>query len=453
MRLFAEMAHAGCRASGYHKAILHLLAHTLCQGRHTVTQLLRTVGQQHHDWSADYRLYASHLQAPALFEPIIKGTEALLMEGQPLVLAVDDSTMAKTGLKIPAAGWYRDAQSPGFHTNLKYSIKFVQLSAAVHPPGHPECSRLVPVAFGLIPKLPKLPPEPSRQERARHRTNSPGAHALQLLQSVRQQLSPERPIYLTGDGDYTNTTVLRGLPQGVIYLGRCRADMNLRAVPQPAPAPGKGRPLAYGTKLPTPEQLRRDRQIPWQICSLNKRGKQTTFRYKHIAQARSRITGEKKVIQIVVIAPLRYKKRKSAPWSYTQPAYVMCTDPSLDPKKVIEVYSMRWGIEVNFKEEKQLFGIAHPQVRHPHSVAAAPTLAVAAYAALHLAAIRAFGHRKLPPAVSPPKWRKRQPPRRLATQDLITQLQHEASVHYLNFSGFASTARPPGMPKKTALAA
>ena len=131
----------------------------------------------------------------------------------------------------------------------------------------------------------------------------------------------------------------------------------------------------------------------------------------------------------------------------------MCTDPALDPRKVIEVYSMRWGIEVNFKEEKQLFGIGHPQVRHPQSVVAAPTLAVAAYAALHLAAIRAFGYRKLPPAVSLPKWRKQKPPRRLATQDLIAQLQHETNVDYLNFSGFVTATSPNRTPKKAALAA
>ena len=238
-----------------------------------------------------------------------------------------------------------------------------------------------------------------------------------------------------------------------MYFGRCRGDMNLRSVPDPCPSRGKGRPLAYGNKLPTPEELRKDKQIPWQTCTLDKRGKQTTFRYKHIAQARSRITGEKAIIQVVVIAGLRYKKRKNASWAYTQPAYVMCTDPSLDPKKVIEVYSMRWGIEVNFKEEKQLFGIGHPQVRHPQSVAAAPTLAVAAYAALHLAAIRAFGYRKLPPAVSLPKWRKYKPPRRLATLDLIAQLQHETNVHYLNFSGFVSATSLNRTPKKTALAA
>ena len=453
MSLFSDMAHSASRTTGVQKTIRHLLAHTLCQGKHTVTQLLRTAGQQHRDWSAAYRLYSTQLQAPALFEPIIKGVDALLNEEQPLVLAVDDSMLGKTGRKIPGAGWHRDSLSPAFHTNLKYSMKFVQLSAAVHPLDHPECSRLIPVAFELIPKLPKLSLEPSPQERARHQANSPSVHALQLLKSVRQQLSPERQIYLTGDGDYTNTTLLRGIPEGVVYFGRCRGDMNLRSVPDPCPSQTKGRPLAYGKKLPTPEELRKDKQIPWQTCILDKRGKQTTFRFKHIAQARSRITGEKAIIQVVVIAGLRYKKRKNASWSYTQPAYVMCTDPSLDPRKVIEVYSTRWGIEVNFKEEKQLFGIGHPQVRHPQSVVAAPTLAVAAYAALHLAAIRAFGYRKLPPAVSLPKWRKQKPPRRLATQDLITQLQHETNVHYLNFSGFVSATSPDRTLRKAFLAA
>jgi Transposase DDE domain len=452
LSLFSDMARSASRTTGYQKTIRHLLAHTLCQGKHTVTQLLRTAGQQHSDWSADYRLYSSQLRACALFEPIIKGVEGLLDEQQPLVLAVDDSMMGKTGHKIPGSGWHRDSQSPPFHTNLKYSLRFVQLSAAVHPFDHPECSRLIPVAFELIPKLPKLPPEPDPEERARYQANSPGMHALHLLKSVRQQLGPERPIYLTGDGGYTNTNFLRGIPERVVYFGRCRGDMNLRAIPDPCPSHGKGRPLAYGRKLPTPEELRNDEQVSWQACILNKRGKQTTFRFKHIPQARSRITGEKAIIQVVVIAGLRYKKRKDASWSYTRPAYVMCTDPSLDPRKVIEVYSMRWGIEVNFKEEKQLFGIGHPQVRHPQSVTAAPTLAVAAYAALHLAAIRAFGYRKLPPAVSLPKWRKRKPPRRLATLDLITQLQHETNVHYLNFSGFASATSPNRTLRKAALA-
>jgi len=234
------MARSASRTAGYQKTIRHLLAHTLCHGKHTVTQLLRTAGQQHSDWSADYRLYSTQLQAPALFEPIIKGVDALLNEEQPLVLAVDDSMMGKTGRKIPGAGWHRDSLSPAFHTNLKFSMKFVQLSAAVHPLDHPECARLIPVAFELIPKLPKLSLEPSPQERARHRANSPS----------------------------------------------------------------------------------KDKQIPWQTCTLDKRGKQTTFRFKHIAQARSRITGEKAIIQVVVIAGLRYKKRKNASWSYTRPAHV-----------------------------------------------------------------------------------------------------------------------------------
>lgn len=69
-----------------------------------------------------------------------------------------------------------------------------------HPLDHPEQSRLIPVAFELIPKLPKLPLEPSPEERARHQANSPSVHALQLLKSVRQHLRPVRRIYLAGDG-------------------------------------------------------------------------------------------------------------------------------------------------------------------------------------------------------------------------------------------------------------
>ncbi len=56
----------------------------------------------------------------------------------------------------------------------------------------------------------------------------------------------------------------------------------------------------------------------------------------------------------------------------------LSTDTKLDPQKMLELYAMRWAIEVYFKESKQLLGFLQEQVRH-----------YACYvASIHLTAIR-----------------------------------------------------------------
>ncbi len=56
----------------------------------------------------------------------------------------------------------------------------------------------------------------------------------------------------------------------------------------------------------------------------------------------------------------------------------LCTDPNLTPQKVLEIYSLRWSIEVYFKEVKQNMGFLSDQTGNY----------VSHYASIHLSAIR-----------------------------------------------------------------
>ncbi len=363
----------------------------------------------------------------------------MLKDGQPLVLAVDDSMMGKTGRRIPGAGWQRDALSPPFHTNLKYGLKFVQISAAVGPKGRGEYARMIPIAMKVMAKIPKLAKTASPQEQAEHekrrRQNSSSAHTVALLNKIRSHLSnPDRMIYLVGDGGFTTSTLLRQLPRKTVYIGRTRNDACLCEVPQRKP--GRGRPLAYGPRLPTPAELKSDHCVAWSTLKINKNNQSIKIRYKHLPRLRSRTAGEKQIGQVVVIAGFKYKKTKRAPSSYTLPAYLYCSRAHVSVKRLVECYLLRWDIEVNFKEQRQIFGMHHAQVRHPKSVQAAPSLAVSSYSALHLAAIKAYGLGALPPLVSLPKWRRAKPPKRFSTLDLLRQLKMEAMVELTNLSHF-----------------
>ncbi len=278
--------------------------------------------------------------------------------------------------------------------------------------------------------------------------NSPGAHAIRLLQLLRKHLDAsdshaERIIRACGDGDYSNSTLLLQLPPRTVYIGRTRTDIKLRGVPKPTKRRLVGRPRSYGKQLPTPDELRKDKTIPWEELTICNGPKTTKVRYKRISQAKWHIAGENAVVQVVVVAPLRYKKRKDGPWLQTRPAYLVCADADMPVEELIRSYFWRWGIEVNFKEEKQLFGAGQAQVRNALSVSSAPSVCIATYAALLLGDIQTYGFHSRPPSVSPPKWYKQKNNSRVTSSDLIKQLHQELLLSAAgNFSPLAFT-RPP----------
>jgi len=104
---------------------------------------------------------------------------------------------------------------------------------------------------------------------------------------------------------------------------------------------------------------------------------------------------------MVAIAPLGYRLRKGSKLLYRQPAFLLCTDPELDLAQLIEYYLWRWGIEVNFREEKSLLGAGDAQIRTPQSNRSLPTMVVAAYSLLWLAALRMHKRDDLPIGIAP----------------------------------------------------
>jgi len=458
LALIAEQAELGADEEQQGELAQHMLAHLICNQRRTVTGLLTALGRQQQDWTKAYRLYRQHVDEKAVFLPILDGVLQLLPQDMPMVVAIDDSYLKKTGKHVAKAGWYKDPLGPQFHTNLFYAQRFIQLSAAIPDPTNPKRSRMVPIAINLIPKLPKPAKGASKEDWIRYEQlramNSPGVYARRLLRQVRDHLNAhadqrDRSIWVCGDGDFSNSTLLPKLPANTVYIGRTRTDICLRSVPKRKKHVCVGRPLAYGRKLSTPEQLRKDKTTPWLSAEICNGPGTSTVRYKHISRAKWHVAGERAVVHVVVIAPMRYRRKKNGDWSYTQPAYLICTDARIPVIKLIQTYFWRWGIEVNFKEEKQLFGVGQTQVRNATSVSSAPAICIATYAALLLAGIQAYGFHSRPPSVCPPKWYLRKNKLRPTCSDLIKQLQQDLLFGAAsNFSPLASFAYPKISPRK-----
>jgi hypothetical protein len=412
------------------------------------------------DWSAEYRLFSRHRWPAAdVFAVIRRAVLAELPAEAPFAVAIDDSLLRKTGLHIPGVGWRRDPLGPHFQTNFVRAQRVLQFSAAV--PLADGAGRLIPIAFQHAPTPPKPSAKASDQEREQYRqaarqTRLPHL-ASQQIAALRQALDAEpsgaqRPLHLWVDGGYTNATVLKHLPPRSTLVGRIRQDAKLYFPPAPLPtAPQRGRPRRYGAPAPTPEQLRQDDSAPWTTLDVSLSGAPHTMRVKQLRPILWRTAGLQHTLQLVVIAPVGYRLRQHSKLLYRKPAFLICTDPALDVRAVVQGYVQRWGIEVNFREEKTLLGVGEAQVRNAASVEAVPALQVASYAMLLLASLRTRHDAVKPDLLPLPKWAADAAPPRFSTQRAINQLRAEVWARALgvpNISDFATRSTPTTKPEK-----
>lgn len=158
-------------------------------------------------------------------------------------------------------------------------------------------------------------------------------------------------------------------------------------------------------------------------------------------------------MRIVVIAPLGYRLRKGSRMLYRQPAYLLSTQPELPVEKLLQYYLWRWGIEVNFRDEKTLIGTGEAQVRNAASNQHLPAMTVAAYAMLWVAALRMHegsdkGKDPAVTALQPPRWRARRETEGDAlpsTGDLLRRLRYETWAGALrpgSLYHFVTSGRP-----------
>jgi len=412
-----------------------------------MTGLLTTCGDQFHDWSAAYRLFSKdRLPVPEIFGTVRRAVAAQLAADAPFRAVIDDTLLRRAGLRTPGVAWRRDPLGPHFQTNLVRAQRFLQISAAL--PGTADDHRLIPISFLHAPTPRKPSPKASSADREQYRLHQLecrlSQRACHQILQLRQDLNSDpdgaqRLLVMAFDGGFTNATVLKNIPPRTVYIGRIRKDAKLCFPPDPALRKPRGRRTRYGSDAPTPEQVRQDDFQPWETMSFQHSGVTHQLRFKRISNLMWRIAGAEALLQLVVIAPLGYRHRQAGRLLFRDPAYLICTDPAMDPRQIINTYFERWDIEVNFREEKTLLGVGQAQVRAETSVESAPALTVASYAMLLIAARQAFGnssHGLLPQ----PKWADSSKNSRVSTQRLLHQLRAEVwgrGLGLQSFSGFA----------------
>ena len=438
----------------YRRAKDHALALLVCLGRRTISRSICVLGRQFRSWASEYRLFSKcRWKAHSLFDAIIEHLPELLSPRQPLVAALDDTPRHKTGKRIRAAKILRDPLSPPFHTNLYHALRFLQAVLLIWPRETTGAARAIPVAFDLAPPVakPKRPRKPRkgatkkdwaayaracrahRKEMKDYRKRQPkeglSAQGARLLNGLRERCNAvaawkDRILWAVVDASFCNRTVFDLLDRRIVLIGRIRKDIRLYEPAKPDANPkqvGKGRKKSYGRLLPTPEELRKDKATPWDQCPIFAAGKRHELNYKTIAPVLWRSAAGTRSMRLIVIRPLRYHAHGHT--LYRLPAYLLVSDPSVPVPEALQAYFYRWEIEADQKEEKDLLGVGQAQVWSDISVERQPAFHVATYAALLVAAVKAYGLNNPSAAGRLPLWREHKPPLRLSAAHLIANLR------------------------------
>jgi len=410
----------------YRRAVRQALGSLTCLGRRCLSRIIWTNGGQHRSWSAEYFLHSRCQWEPQqLFHPILK--RALAYCPQRLVgVALDDTKLRKTGRSIQQAFYQRDPLSPPFHVNLVLGLRFLQASLLV--PLHRTANvgtRALPIRFQEVSRVKrpgkKACPEQQKQYKAAVKLKNLSHSFVQMGKQLREELDRaggrDKILVLTGDGSFCNRTCFSDIPNRSALLVRARKDAKLcfRAAANTR--------RFYAPEKFTPEQARKDDGRGWKTIRIFYGGKRRRIRYKDVGNLYWQRGAVKRPLRLFVLAPTPYRKSKSRKLYYRDPAYLLTTDLHSSATPLLQIYFDRWQIEVNHREEKDTLGIGQAQLWNVTSVPKQPVLAVAAYSALLLASLQAFGSERGAAYAELPKWRRNA--RRPSCLDLITLLRKE----------------------------
>lgn len=349
-RVFVRMAHL-------------LLGCVLSLGRHTISQVLVTLGVGDLDWSAWYRLFnRERIAMAALQDKLVEQVEAVIPVDAPvLAVGVDGTQLPRSSKHMPGCGLTVAPRSPKWQRGLHYAQRYVGISALL-PRSAAGDSRAIPLQWALLrtEQTTAMGTEPER-------TESQGA--IDLVTWLRKRVDAlersEQQLLVLGDGAYSNAGVLAGLPERVILFARCAKNRALYALPEYRRT-GKGRQPRYGEHGPTPTATLHEPD-GWSTYQLTVRGRTIPVTAKVTGPWLVKGAPFHPVMLVVVRGIDRGKgasRRQRDPQFFLTSVTVTSEDEWRLELPVAELLAwawQRWEVEVMHRELKASFGLGEQQ--------------------------------------------------------------------------------------------
>jgi hypothetical protein len=319
----------------------------LCAGRHTISGVIRAGGPaaEGKHFSALYRFFSRAVWDPDALGKVLFGL-VLGSAGEAVLAVVDDTLCRRSGPHFWGAGMHHDplrstyGGSAGRWFAMAFGHDWVVLSIWVPVPWNSARGVAVPVLWRLYRPKRRCPG-------SRYRTKPELAR--ELIGILACWMPPGRRLAVAGDGEYACKTVLRGLPDGVEFVGP--VVMNAAVYDVPRRQPRRGRRRRKGKRLPSPAELAASVSVRWKTLRPTIYGRAVPVLVKTQVGMWYGVAKTRLVRMVVTRDPAgRIADR----------AY-FTTDLDMPVEEVLAGFSKRWSLEVSFRDAKQSLGLEEPQ--------------------------------------------------------------------------------------------
>jgi hypothetical protein len=325
---------------------LLLPAALLTVGRHTVANLLRTLGPLvPGDPSSYRRVFSARRWSGWRLARLLAGwvVRHLLPDG-PIFLAGDDTVEEHRGKHVYGKGRHRDpVRSTHTYTAFRWGHKWVVLAVLVRLP-FTRRRWALPLLVALY--------RSEEEDRRRGRRHKTPPELLRQLLCVLLHWFPDRRFVCAADGNYATHDLARLAarhPGRLTYLSHFYADANLYE-PPPAVVGKKpaGRPRKKGAKLPPPAQV---------VQQAKRRQRLNVAWYG----------GGRRDVEVITGAGHWYQAGRplvAVLWVWVRDCtgthrdeYFFTTDVGWTAAQVIETSTGRWNLETTFQEMRSHVGL------------------------------------------------------------------------------------------------
>jgi hypothetical protein len=338
-----------CFTAPTHETFCALVVGCLTRVRErTVTGMLIAAGlsgRWHH--SRAHRFFSRARWSADRLGLVLLGVvvERLLDEEEPLVVAIDDTLLRRSGPKVFARQLHHDGSSQAAGPKARriaHGNAWVVAGAVVRLP-FLERRVCLPVLFRLW-----RPGKGPTQV----------AHAAGLATLI-AEAHPERSLIVLGDGAYAARALSPAdLPRNVTVIARARRDLRLNAPPPPRRPGQVGRPRTRGGRLASLRERARAGG-PWRRTRIEAYGRRREAEVLEQRGVWPKVWGATGVRAVAL---------RDARAADQIDMVVISSDPDLPAERILGLYALRWSIEVAFRDAKQHVGVGEARNRTRRAV-------------------------------------------------------------------------------------
>lgn len=378
----------------YRRVKALVLAEIFTFGRHTVTQLLMTLGLVSQDWSAWYRLFSQKRFDPEGASEVMFRETLRHVEADELYVVAGDATQTpRSSRKLEGAGWLRNLRTPPFMVGIHAAQRWFH--GAWLMPAENGYSRALPLRW--------LPAFTEKSKPIAHSPCKEWEAAVQFLTWTRQQLvrhgRESQQVLMVADGSYDTLKLWQHLPEEVILMARSAKNRVLYHLP----AADAHANRKYGKRAQTPQQVWGERK-GWKKLTLMVRGRTRHLQVK-IRGPFLRKGAAHRPLMLVVVRGKSNARTRRQPLPFLVNA-VQLEDGTWGLPLPVETLLFwmwqRWEVEVAHRELKSNFGLGHKQCFNPVAAVVSVQWSAWVYALLLLAGYRTWGLSHAPPV--PTRW-------------------------------------------------